>query len=482
MKPALRSSTTRAQPTSGSHFNTFGDFDYHNNIEDIARSPESSVQVDDFYYDYNFINFHEDLSNDFESNGNGAEGVFGAREPTQAAPNGTVETMETEETVHTSLDPTEDSGNAGAESSEGLDDFLSEDYLLPVSTTRSPPVQHSQTQKERNNRLGVPEKDLSRPEVEKGFHLTTDSLPDDVHVSPTNPGHQTAISSVPTTPTSTPEGNGRVYVHTLIPENQERFQHVQLEESVSEIPQTPSQSSVFRPEGLDPEHSDFRTYATGGYSRDTDFNPTSASPSASEDSPPTSLPFLQTSDNQQASVTSTSSGTGTEPPTDLEGATHASPADLLPAAPTEPLFTERGGAGLSPQAPWFDVAAPDETVTPITARSGGSELPPGTTAGPEPVTSETPPKDLPVSTHSAVLWPLLLPTSIQATASAQVTFPGYWITGNWSAVSPSVTINHRFIVFKDHLLTKMTNTRAPLRAGDGGREDNSSNIQYLNEL
>lgn len=459
MKPALRHSTTRAQPTPGSHVNTVGDFHYHNNIEDIDHSPESSVQVDDFYYDYNFINFHEDLSDDFESDGNGAEGVFGTpqdAEPPQRAPNVTVETLETEETAHANPDPTEDNGNA--ENSEGSDDFLSEDYLLPVPTTRSPPVRHSQTQQKRNNRLGVQAKDVNGPEVEKGFNVTADSLPDDVDVSATNPGYQTTISGTPGTPTSTPEGNGRDYVYsfykesTLIPENQERFQSVQLEESVSEIPRTPSQSFVvpsgFRLEGLDPDHTDFRTYAPGGYSRDTDLNPTSASFSAFENSTPTSLPFLQTSVSQHASVISTSSGTGTEPLADLEGATQTTPADLLPAArkydPTEPLFTERGGAESSPQAPWFDVAAPDETVTPITARSGGSQLPPGTTAGPEQITTEAPHQDPPASTHSAVLWPLLLPTSIQTTASPQVTFPGYWIAGNWSAVSPSVTRNHRF--------------------------------------
>lgn len=445
MKPALRYSTGRAQPTPGA------DFHYHNNIEDIQRSPEGSVQVDDFYYDYNFINFHEDLSDGFDSNGNGAEGVFGAPqdvEPSQTAPKVTMETLEMEEMAHTKLEPTEDTGNAAAENSEGLEDLLSEDYLLPVSTTRSPPVRHSQTQKERNDRLGVPARDVNTPEAENGFHFTADSLPDNGDMSATHPGYQTTISVLPSKPTSTPAGHDGVYgdsydkERTLIPEHQGS---VQLVERASEIAQTPSQSFVFpsgfRLEDLAPDHSDFRTYATGRYSKDTDFNPTSAS----EDSTPTSLPFLQTSGNQQASVSSTSSGIGTEPPPDLEGATQPSPADLLPAArkydPTEPPFSEEG---LSPQAPWLDVAAPDETVTSITVRSGGSEPPPGTTAAPEKITTEMPHRDPPTSPHSAVLWPPLLPTSVQTTASAQVTFPGYWISGNWSTVSLSLTINYRF--------------------------------------
>uniref|UniRef100_A0A671V7D8 ADAM metallopeptidase with thrombospondin type 1 motif 7 n=1 Tax=Sparus aurata TaxID=8175 RepID=A0A671V7D8_SPAAU len=66
---APKFSTTRAQPRNHNDLNNIveGDFDYHNNIENIDRSSENNVQVDDFYYDYNFINFHEDLSDDFES-------------------------------------------------------------------------------------------------------------------------------------------------------------------------------------------------------------------------------------------------------------------------------------------------------------------------------------------------------------------------------------------------------------------------------
>uniref|UniRef100_A0AAX7UEN0 Peptidase M12B domain-containing protein n=1 Tax=Astatotilapia calliptera TaxID=8154 RepID=A0AAX7UEN0_ASTCA len=54
VKPPAKYSTTREQPR------------VHNDLNDI----DNYVPVDDFYYDYNFINFHEDLSDDFESNGN----------------------------------------------------------------------------------------------------------------------------------------------------------------------------------------------------------------------------------------------------------------------------------------------------------------------------------------------------------------------------------------------------------------------------
>lgn len=465
MNPLPRYSTTRAQPPTGRDVNAIGDFLYHNNIENIGRSPESSIQVDDFYYDYNFINFHEDLD-DSETDGIGAEGsrMFGVpqdAEPTQMAPTVTTDIavipevtkeylgfpLETGETANTNLDPTEDNENAGAENSKDWDDFLSEDYLLPVSPTHRPADQHSQTQEERNNRLSVPTKEVFGPDVENGLNFTADSLTD---VGTTE--YQTTISGIPTTPTSTPVGNDSVYVYsyyeesTLIPEDHKNFQTVQLEESASEIPQTASQTFVspsgFILEDLDWDHSDFTTYATGGYSWDTDFNPTTASLPTSEESTPTPLPYLKTSGNQQASDNPTSSGTGTQPPTALEGATRVPPANLLPDAkkydPTEPPRAERGGAEFSPRAPWLNLEAPDETVTPVRVTGRGSGIPSGTRASPEHVATGAPHRDPPTSTHPAVLRPLLLPTSVQTTASPQVTFSGYWITGNWSAVSSSV--------------------------------------------
>lgn len=453
-KPPSRYSTTRAQPPIASDVNNLGDFHYHNNIENIGRFPESSVQVDDFYYDYNFINFHEDLEETAE---NGAEDtrVFGGPQdarPTQKAPTAASEIsaipkvtkeslhypLEREEITDTNLDPTGENGNAGAENSKEWDDFLSEDYLLPVSPTHRSIVQHSQTQEERNNRLAVPAKDANGPEVENGLNFTEDNL------TVNDDASHTTISGVPNTPTSAPVGNDSLYVYdnyeesTVIPEDQETFQSVQLDESASEIPQTTSQSFVsasgFILEDLDSDHSDFRpTYATGRYSWDTDFNPTTAS--LSEESTPTPFPYLQISGKQQASDISTSSGTATEPPTALEGATQVSPADLLPAVrkydPTEPPSAERGGAEFSPQAPWLDLEALDETLMPVRVTERSNGLPP---AHPEP----------PTSTRPAVFWPLLLPTSVQTTASPQVTFSGYWITGNWSAVSPPIALYHTF--------------------------------------
>uniref|UniRef100_A0A3Q4HZ00 A disintegrin and metalloproteinase with thrombospondin motifs 7-like n=1 Tax=Neolamprologus brichardi TaxID=32507 RepID=A0A3Q4HZ00_NEOBR len=72
VKPPAKYSTTREQPRVHNDLNDIveGDFHYHNNIENTDHSQDNYVPVDDFYYDYNFINFHEDLSDDFGSNGN----------------------------------------------------------------------------------------------------------------------------------------------------------------------------------------------------------------------------------------------------------------------------------------------------------------------------------------------------------------------------------------------------------------------------
>uniref|UniRef100_A0A3P9NKD0 ADAM metallopeptidase with thrombospondin type 1 motif 7 n=1 Tax=Poecilia reticulata TaxID=8081 RepID=A0A3P9NKD0_POERE len=71
-KPPPKHSATRGQPRSQNDhkYAVEDDFHYHNNIEnnhlidDDEPSHETSVHFDDFYYDYNFINFHEDLSNE----------------------------------------------------------------------------------------------------------------------------------------------------------------------------------------------------------------------------------------------------------------------------------------------------------------------------------------------------------------------------------------------------------------------------------
>lgn len=452
VKPPPKYSTTRAQPRNHNNLNNIveGDFHYHNNIENIEHSPENSVQVDDFYYDYNFINFHEDLSDDFESDGKDSGDSYRINAPQEAKPTLSVKenaylettraptatsaistiskatgyTLKTEEPVNKNLDNRKDSGNTAIKestqmNSENLEDFLSEDYLLPVSTTHSPPLsttQYSQTLKERHDNLWRPENISTMPslvftekeptqdvklgqygeEAENSYDNFTEAENhiEDVtetrkHAAPTA-GHQTTINTVVATTVSIQEEhddyeysyNEKSTPGPDISADQEDVEspeplssptpetviqvktEVQLEESASEIPQTTSQSTIFLTaftlEDLD--QTNFNTvYATSQYSWDADLDLSTTSLTASEKSTPLPIPFLLISGNQEASDDSTSL-TGTEiiPPTNLEGDIRPSPAAFLPATmkqmPTETAFTETTGTDSTSQPPSIDLA------------------------------------------------------------------------------------------------------------------------------
>ncbi|XP_033486759.2 A disintegrin and metalloproteinase with thrombospondin motifs 7 [Epinephelus lanceolatus] len=523
VKPPPKYSTTRAQPRNNNNNNDLnnnveGDFHYHNNIENIDPSAENSVQVDDFYYDYNFINFHEDLSEDFD----GQDPESSAPQETKptvsveentdmettkapltidAGSKATSYTLNTEEPQSTDLDNKKDNGATKEPmqtSSEDLDDFLFEDYLLPVSTTRSPPLsttQRSQTHTETHdedvwrseNISTMPGPATEEPtqdvkweqygeEAENNYDIfTEDVTPKDA--APT-PGHQTTISTIVAETVSTqatdehddyeysynkkstsgpdvesPEPLGSPTPETVVHVQTE----VQLDEGASEIPLTISQSTTFTTaftsEDLDLAQTNFDTvYDTSeGDSWDTDLSTTSLP--ASE----TSTPPLLISGNQEASEDSTSL-TGTEiiPPPNLEGATLPPPADFLPATkkqmPTEPAFTERTGTDATSRASPSDFADFDYNeivVPPMLRRSGNTNSGPSyrlpTNAATPPQHSTTPehliefptPAVPTLPTHPPLLWPLPVLTSASTSASTQVTAAAYWVTGNWSTCSTS---------------------------------------------
>uniref|UniRef100_A0AAX7TGV9 ADAM metallopeptidase with thrombospondin type 1 motif 7 n=1 Tax=Astatotilapia calliptera TaxID=8154 RepID=A0AAX7TGV9_ASTCA len=100
VKPPAKYSTTREQPR------------VHNDLNDI----DNYVPVDDFYYDYNFINFHEDLSDDFESNGNISVNahieIAATPTATSAVPKPTAYTLETENPQNTKVNVTKDTSGS----------------------------------------------------------------------------------------------------------------------------------------------------------------------------------------------------------------------------------------------------------------------------------------------------------------------------------------------------------------------------------
>lgn len=477
---APKFSTTRAQPRNHNDLNNIveGDFDYHNNIENIDRSSENNVQVDDFYYDYNFINFHEDLSDDFESdekesgeshsfdNQQEAEpthSVTGNMETTKAPSATSVISKATaDEPVSQNLDNMEDSG----------DDFLSEDYLLPVSTTRSPSLhttQHPPPLKERHDISTMPSLVVTTQEpaqdVKLGQNVEEDEnnydsfseeedLTEDVTVTPQQaaptPGNQTTIHVVVAT-TSAQETEGHDdYEHSYIDrsttgtdisseqEGAEKPELTSVDESESEIPHTTSQATIFAftLEDVEKNPTDFNTvYNNIQKSWDTDLDLSATSLPAPQKSTPLPVPFPLTSGNPQPSDDSL---TGTEiiPPMNLEVATQPPPAGVLQ---TDPVFTDRTGTDPTSRAPSFDSADFDynEIVVHTMLRSSSDSDPAtghhSTIAAPH-LDSQAPAVPT-LPTHPPALWPIPVPTSVQTSASTQVTTAAYWVASNWSAVS-----------------------------------------------
>uniref|UniRef100_A0A6Q2XHC9 ADAM metallopeptidase with thrombospondin type 1 motif 7 n=1 Tax=Esox lucius TaxID=8010 RepID=A0A6Q2XHC9_ESOLU len=167
--PVPKHSTTRGQPKANNGNNIIPQ---RNDIEKTPdKSAKNNVPVDDFYYDYNFIKFHEDISYDFDLGSNGKdlgdapglvpqqkpkidssaeENVY--RDPTTYLPT----TVSPSSTVDSKL-PTEKVKEINGWEEEP---FLSEDYFLPVSTTRSPPQsppRYSQRQTETNSKTDWPQ-------------------------------------------------------------------------------------------------------------------------------------------------------------------------------------------------------------------------------------------------------------------------------------------------------------------------------------
>lgn len=487
-KPPPKFSTTRAQPRNQNGINNVveGDFHYHNNIENVDFSPGSSVQVDDFYYDYNFINFHEDLSDDFEDEGSDSGDSNSLNTPQEAKP--TISTdgnPNTETTKGPTPTPTISTVSKEEEQvDKDLDnmknDFLSEDYLLPVFTTRSPPLsptRRPRTQTERHDDLLWPEKSSTMPdplwttaepfvdvkygaEVENKYdRFPEDVSADNVTAAPTPP-YQTTINTVVTTTMAAPEEEARdgneysydekswtkdlgadIFAVQEGTESPEPKTEVKLDEHYSEIPQTTRQPMLL-PTAFTLEDSN-TVYGTVQDTWESNHDLGRNSPPVSEKSVPTPTSFLHISGNPEASHDSTSTGTEAIPPTGLEGATPPSPADFLPASkehkPTEPPLPVRTESDTRPHPSPEDSSSLDynETVSPMMVKSSGSEPLTNTTTSPRQSTTLSLREKSPTpTTHPPVLSQLPVTSSVNTSASTQVATAAYWLTSNWSAVSP----------------------------------------------
>lgn len=487
VKPPPKHSPTRGQPRTHKDRNYIdnGDFNYHNIIENNDLQ-EISVPVDDFYYDYNFINFHEDLSHDFESdeNSEGSNGFglhqeakpthsmeenshMGATRALNSDPTTTLEvqTLTTQEPQSTKTDCMKTSLEEANE--ENLDTILSEDHLLPVSPTRlSPKSTTEQSQKLEEKGPWWPEISSSMPSLlfttkQPALHETwSPSNEEDNHSehltvtltsgAPT-PRHQT--TDVATTVSFLELVDDYISAEQEATENSEWFgspsptaaTQVRTELDNSKIPQTTSLSTkiqvAFTVEDLDFNSNHFSTSANKFWYTNSDL--TRALPPSSEDSSPPPTTFFLVSGHVDTSDDNFSlTGTENRPNTKPQEATEIPAADLQTATMdfTYPVFPETTGINPTSQSSLFQLKDLDHDEISVPSVVGSSiNSQPGTSK----VTSATPKHSSALATHrkspAAPVLPTraqrLWPNSVQTSASPHVSGAAFWVAGNWSTVS-----------------------------------------------
>ncbi|XP_076879550.1 A disintegrin and metalloproteinase with thrombospondin motifs 7 [Brachyhypopomus gauderio] len=207
--PKFGPGTSRTQPRGRDGLSNVikGDFSHHNHIES-DNSIENNIPVDDFYYDYNFIKFHEDLLYDFEKEENGVSDYSGINVEQEHKPRPTSSRQgdhtytATSSTRTTANPPTASPSSSNAmspssssdQSEEGVSEdkgVFIDDYFLPVTTRpRSPVPRLSQRRKEATRDLSTVESPLPTDEVpSEGIRTTPQDTTPDIHVTPQPPDH-----------------------------------------------------------------------------------------------------------------------------------------------------------------------------------------------------------------------------------------------------------------------------------------------------
>uniref|UniRef100_A0A8C7ZW47 ADAM metallopeptidase with thrombospondin type 1 motif 7 n=1 Tax=Oryzias sinensis TaxID=183150 RepID=A0A8C7ZW47_9TELE len=466
------------------------DFHYHNNIE---RTEENNVQVDDFYYDYNFIDFHEDLSEDFRSSENnledshrllleveqthsvGADAFVDTENTTiaaSAAPNvSDIYDLKNKEPQNITGDNTKHISTI--ENSKDANDFLSEDYLLPVSNTYLPPLSEtprSQIAKGEHGSVLWPESIItsgllvttehpaqyesweeSGDETEYGYD---DSRAEENHsqgftVTSVHPA-PTRIHQTTTDITSTMEINNKSlsleeknYVRSK-PLDQPAETEIPVRTGIhlKEIFQTTTAiPSAFTLEDLEMDPNILEAERN---SWDNDLSTL----------PPlfTFLPslLLKTSGNPWVSENfRLLTGTENMPPTNTRGDTQPPATDVLTASvkatSTNPAFGKITGTDSTYQphlmyqteydyGEILDSSTVGSNISPDLIHQAATNTQATTQSSLTPahhVEQSTPAVPI-ISTNAPSLWPRTVPSSVEASGGA-----GHWVAGNWSACSTS---------------------------------------------
>ncbi|XP_062868970.1 A disintegrin and metalloproteinase with thrombospondin motifs 7 [Trichomycterus rosablanca] len=160
------SETARAQPRASNALNNAISSDLDQNHIEPDKSVVNNVLIDDFYYDYNFIRFHEDLLYDFENEENveSDHSAMKQPEPTvykEEAETSTATSLTSSSTVLPTASPSKDKGPRFDHHDQS---YLEDDYFLPVDTTarpRSPVTRLSENLKNLHQVDLAPTQDLS---------------------------------------------------------------------------------------------------------------------------------------------------------------------------------------------------------------------------------------------------------------------------------------------------------------------------------
>ncbi|RVE74247.1 hypothetical protein OJAV_G00020100 [Oryzias javanicus] len=491
-KPPLKHGTGRGQPR-----NPNVNFHQHNNIENIEHAEENNVQVDDFYYDYNFIDFHEDLSDNFKSSENNLEdgnriSLLPEVEPTHglrvdahvdtgsttiattasAAPN--TSDLKNNEPQNITVDKAKNIPTT--ENSENVNDFLFEDYLLPVSATHLPPLsktQRSQVANEKHGSVLWPENIITsrlivtteHPAQDETWEESGDEAENNYFRVEENHSQGFTVTSVYPAPTRTHQTTAditstRRFVEISnesleqkdIARSKPSSQRVEsespdrtgilLKETASEIFQTTSKTNEFlNTFTLEDLEMDLNYLEEEQNSWDNDLSTLPP--------PSTFLPslLLQTSGKQwESEKIRLLTGTENIPPTNTKGETQPPTTDFLTASrepvSTNPAFGKTTGTGSTYQPDLFypteydygeilesstvgSNSSPDHDFSHQAATSTQATTP---AHHMEPATPAVPI----ISTNAPSLWPRTVPSSVEASSGA-----GRWVAGNWSACSTS---------------------------------------------
>lgn len=155
IKAIPHDSPTINQPRGNGDLNDIieDDFSHYSHVE---KSSENSIvknlQVDDFYYDYNFIKFHEDLSYDLDKDENdmfdnsgikhGHVFLAGTDVPITTSSPSTTANQYSTTTMRSDIITGKGTEGHGPQNkdilNENSNELFSEDYFLPVSTTTEP--------------------------------------------------------------------------------------------------------------------------------------------------------------------------------------------------------------------------------------------------------------------------------------------------------------------------------------------------------